>query len=79
MLARLLVKRGRTAEALAALEPLLREYPASADLLCIRGNCLAAAGNNVGVRRCLGCLPRARPNRAPRVCCSGAEGEDLCC
>lgn len=48
-LARVLVARGRTAEALAALEPLLRDAPACADLLCMRGNCLAAAGNNVGV------------------------------
>lgn len=49
-LARLLVARGRTNEALAALEPLLQAHPANADLLCLRGNCLAAAGNNVGVR-----------------------------
>lgn len=49
-LARLLAARGRTTEALAALEPLLLAHPAHADLLCLRGNCLAAAGNNVGVR-----------------------------
>lgn len=67
-LARVLVARGRTAEALAALEPLLRDAPACADLLCMRGNCLAAAGNNVGVSYGSVSLPavryavRSRPN-----------------
>lgn len=32
------------------MEGLLHASPGSPELLCLRGNCLAAAGNNVGVR-----------------------------
>lgn len=31
------------------MEGLLTSAPGSPELLCLRGNCLAAAGNNVGV------------------------------
>jgi hypothetical protein len=46
---RLLLGRERHAEALDIVEALLITSPGAPDLLCLRGNCLAAAGNNVGV------------------------------
>lgn len=52
-LAALLATRGRGKEALQLLEPLLLHSPTSADLLQLRGECLAAVGNNVGVCHCL--------------------------
>jgi hypothetical protein len=46
---RLLLARDRHTEALETVEALLISSPGSPDLLCLRGNCLAAVGNNVGV------------------------------
>lgn len=51
--AALLARRGRSKEAMQLLEPMLLESPTSPDLLQLRGECLAAVGNNVGV--CLAC------------------------
>lgn len=47
--------RERHAEALDLVEGLLQSCPSSSELLCMRGNCLAATGNNVGVR-CKSCF-----------------------
>ena len=49
-LARVLLSRGKTAAALQLVESLLPLLPADPALLCLRGQCLAAIGNNVGVR-----------------------------
>ena len=49
-LARVLLSRGKTAAALQLAETLLPLLPADPALLCLRGQCLAAIGNNVGVR-----------------------------
>ncbi len=49
-LARVLLSRGKIAAALQLAESLLPLLPADPALLCLRGQCLAAIGNNVGVR-----------------------------
>lgn len=50
-LAALLLERGRHADALSALQPLLAQQPGSPDLLCLQGRCHAAAGSRPQVRK----------------------------
>ena len=49
-LVRVLLSRGKAPAALQLVESLLPVLPADPALLCLRGQCLAANGNNVGVR-----------------------------
>lgn len=49
-LASLLLERGRHADALEALQPLLAQAPGDATLLCLQGRCLAASGRRPQVR-----------------------------
>jgi hypothetical protein len=46
----LLVDRGRHRDALSLLQPLVAQRPASAELLCWQGRCLAAIGSRPQVR-----------------------------
>lgn len=48
-LAALLLERGRHRDALAALQPLLAQQPASPGLLCLQGRCHASAGSRAQV------------------------------
>lgn len=53
----LLLERGRYADALVTLQSLLAERPDAADLLCLQGRCLAAAGSRPQVS----CYGQERP------------------